>query len=244
MSNSGAFGFIIGRKKRIIKVHKDADLLWQLLVREIYILMKHFKTLENMRCAFEKIKTTKSSPKLADIEKLKIFTTFEEHHSNNNNTNDWAPILHYCQSSFINILESGYILNQNVENGLIFILDFNKGNANYYSKDLNGKIINIQSASIKEIMSFEDMPTKTYPEIVLEMRTNFVDFYEKYAKIEEELNNLKKLKEIAKTQNASNIEDKVDKLIDDMNWEKKKLNASRRVFYHRLKALDLIEDAL
>jgi hypothetical protein len=75
------------------------------------------------------------------------------------------------------------------------------------------------------------------------MKDNFADFYEKYEKIETELINLKKLKDISKTQNAVNIEEKVNKLIDDMNWEKKKLNTNRRVFYHRLKALNLIDDS-
>ena len=42
---------------------------------------------------------------------------------------------------------------------------------------------------------------------------------------------------------ADNIEEKVNKLIDDMNWEKKKLNSSRRFFYYRLKDLDLIEES-
>ena len=42
MGTKGAFGYIIGRKKRLMQVKNDADLLWQVLVREIYILMKHF----------------------------------------------------------------------------------------------------------------------------------------------------------------------------------------------------------
>jgi hypothetical protein len=75
------------------------------------------------------------------------------------------------------------------------------------------------------------------------MKTSFTNFYEKFLKIEEELQKLKKLKEVAKQQNAANIEEKVNILIDDMNWEKKKLNSSRRFFYYRLKELDLIEEA-
>jgi uncharacterized protein (DUF342 family) len=86
------------------------------------------------------------------------------------------------------------------------------------------------------------MPTKTYVEIVTEMKTNYTEFYEKYSKIEKELKNLHNLKIVSKTQNAANIENKLDKLIDDLNWEKKKLNCNRRFFFTRLKALDLIEE--
>jgi hypothetical protein len=56
------------------------------------------------------------------------------------------------------------------------------------------------------------------------------------------LDKLNKLKFEAKKQGAANIEDKVDKLIYDMDFQKKELNRNRRVFYHRLKALDLIEE--
>ena len=241
MTQHGAFGYIIGKKKRLMVVQKNADLLWQILVREIYVLMKHFVTKDKMGEAFEKVKTIKGAPKEKDIEKFRIFTDLEKQ---NQSRNTWVDILHFCQSSFINVLEAGYILNQHEENGLLFILDLNKGTVNYYKKDLDGKKITIQSATLEEIMNFEEaeMPSKTYEEIVTKMQTNFDDFYEKYAKIEKELKKLQNLKIISKTQNASNIEDKVDKLIEDINWEKKKLNAGRRVFFERLKALDLIED--
>ena len=240
MVTKGAFGYIIGRKKRLMQVKNDADLLWQVLVREIYILMKHFQTKEALMSAFEKIKTTKLIPKEIDIEKLRIFTNLE---APTNYEKDWSIILHHCQSSFINILEAGYIVNNANENGLILMLDFNKGSVNYYSKDLNGKITNIESATLEEIQNFDEMPIKSYVEIVEDMKTSFTNFYDKYLKIEKELEKLIKLKDLAKNQNAANIEDKVNKLIDDMNWEKRKLNSSRRFFYYRLKALDLIEES-
>ena len=44
MVTKGAFGYIIGKKKRLMTVNDDADLLWKILVREIYVLMKHYKT--------------------------------------------------------------------------------------------------------------------------------------------------------------------------------------------------------
>jgi hypothetical protein len=234
MVSKGAFGYIIGRKKRLMCVQNDADLLWQILVREIYVLMKHYDTKELLQEAFEKIKVVKGNPKLSDIKKYKIFTNLEQEENNN-----WDHILRYCQSSFINILEAGCILKQENDNptGFIFLLDFNKMETRFYWND------SIQEkATIEEIMCFDEMPIKTYTEIVSEMRIRFSIFNEKVCKIDEELEKLYKLKRDASIQGAANIEEKVDKLIHDMKWELKELNMTRRVFYHRLKALDLISD--
>jgi hypothetical protein len=236
MRKQGVFGYIIGRKKRIIHVQNDSDLLWQLLVREIYILMNHHGSKEHLQKAFEKIKTTKNSLKKEDIEKFKMFKEFETQNE------DWSSLLNYCQSSYINILEAGYIVNQKEEYGYVFILDFNKGSVSFYNKSINCKDVLIETATIEEIMDFEDMPKKTHTEIVCEMNERFKIWYDKYSKVNEELDKLNNLKQKAKSQGASNIEDKVDKLIYDMDFQKKELNIKRRVFYHRLKALDLVEE--
>ena len=238
MLSTGYFGYIIGKKKRLIKVEKHADLLWQILVREIYVILTHLKTKEAMLHAFEKIKTTKCAPKKTDEEKFALFTNFEK----KTHLLEWSCLLHFCQSSYINILEAGYIMNEREDFGHVFMIDFNKENVSYYIRDFECKKKEIQNVSFDEIMKFEEMPTKTYLEIVDEMKSNFGDFYEKYVKIEKELKNLEKLKIVSKTQNAVNIENKLDKLIEDLNWEKKKLMFNRRVFFTRLKALNLIEE--
>jgi len=232
----GFFGYTIGKKKYIMRVQQDADLLWQILVREIYVLIRHYKTTEELEKAFYKIKTTKSNPKQTDIEKCKIFADFTLP------LNDWISLLRYSQISYINLLESGYILNEKNDIGEIFMLDFNKGSVKHYRKDIEGKIKEIDSATIEEIMEFDDMPIKSYTEIVSEMQEKFKEYYKNYIRIDEEINKLLKLKADARRQGAVNIELKVNNLLDDMNNEKMKLNLSRRVFYNRLKALDLIED--
>ena len=242
MGTQGFFGYIIGKKKRIIQVQYDADLLWQILVREIYILMKHFKTKESLQEAFETIKTTKSNPKLENIEKCKIFTNFEIYNSINNEDISWKKILHFCQSSYINILEAGYIINEKEENGLIFMLDFNKGSVKFYNKDLTKKIQEFNSATIEEIMEFDEMPTKSYKEIVSEMEEKFIQYYTNLSKIDEEINKLNNIKKKAQEQCAINIELKVKNLLDEMEFERTNINMGRRVFYNRLQALDLIEE--
>jgi hypothetical protein len=237
MGTQGVFGYIIGRKKRIIHVQYDSDLLWQILVREIYVLIKHYGSKETLQTEFEKIKTTKGTPKKEDIEKYKMFKDYE------NENDDWSNLLRHCQSSFINILEAGYILNQKEEYGQCFMLDFNKGSISFYDKRHDKKDELLETATIEEIMEFEDMPTKTYTEIVSEMNERFIIWHDKLSKVKDELEKLDILKKKAKKQGAANIEDKVDKLIYDINFQKKELNRTRRVFYHRLKALDLIEEA-
>ena len=241
MIYEGTFGYIIGKKRRMMYVKTDANLLWQILVREIYILMKHYKTIEALQTVFETIKITKTKakPRKEDKERCKIFTDLE---AIEESPDDWQSILHYCQSSYINILESGYIVNQSNEVGQIFMLDFNKGLARFYTTDLNGKIKELNIATIDEIMNFDDMPTNSYPEIITEMKNRFTDFFEKYSKVQEEIDKINIIISEAKKQCSFNIEKKAKTLLDGMLWERKKLILERRVFYNRLKALDLIDE--
>jgi len=240
MGTQGVFGYIIGRKKRIMHVQYDADLLWQILVREIYVLMKHYGSKEALQEAFEKIKVIKNKPRHDDIEKCKVFTEFGIEHKEW--AKEWSSLLRYCQKSFINILEAGYIINQKEEYGFTFLLDFNKGSVSFYSTNYDGKLINHTACTIEEIMEFDDMPQRTYIEIVDEMNERFQIWYNKYTLVNEELDKLNLLKLETKKQGAANIEDKIQKLIYDIQFQKSELNRNRRVLYHRLKALDLIEE--
>ena len=240
MVTKGAFGYIIGKKKRIMPVNDDADLLWQILVREIYVLMKHYKTKEDLQKAFEAIIVAKNKPNFGQTQQCKCFTDFDNSDEDDWN---WSALLRYCQSSFINVLESGHILNEkNDLYGHIFLLDFNKGEVSFFYKDCDGKDKEIDSAKIEEIMEFEDMPSKNYTEIVAEMRERFAVFYENITKVRTEIEKLNKLLAESTRQGAANIEEKVNKLLYEMKIEERKLNSGRRVFYNRLKLLDLIEE--
>ena len=195
MTTKGSFGYIIGRKKRMMYVENDPDLLWQILVREIYILMKHFKTKESLEEAFEEIRPVKPSaiPKKTDIEKNKLFIDFSK--DSLENSNNWYSLVRFCQSSYINILHAERIINETEEKGLVFILDFNKGNVQFYEKKWDGTIKELNSATIEEIMTFDEMPTKSYTEIVTEMRERFAQYYTSLSRVDEEINkfNEKKL---------------------------------------------------
>ena len=235
MGTQGVFGYIIGRKKRIIHVQHDADLLWQVLVREIYVLMKHYGSKESLQIAFEKIKTIKSTPKKEDIEKYKIFNDFE------NENNNWCNLLRHCQSSFINILEAGYIVNQKEEYGHCFMLDFNKGSVSFYGKkhDKNDEILD--TSTIEEIMDFDDMPTRCLTEIVTEMKERFNKYNKKINMVDEEVRKIKDIINKAKEMGGEqNIIQKANTLLDSMEWERKKLEMDYRYFYLRMDALNLI----
>ena len=238
MVTSGTFGYIIGKKKRMMYVHNDADLLWQILVREIYVLMKHYGSKEEMLKAFEGIKTTKNKPKPSDIEKQKVFTDLNV---SNKSENDWYCLLRHCQSSFINILEAGYIINQKDEYGRVFLLDFNKGSVIYYGKNYDGTTTNFDSAKIEEIIVFDDMPTKTLTEIVSEMKDRFEKYDKKINMVDEEIKKIKNIiNKAIEMGGEQNIIQKAKILLDDMDWERKKIELEYRVFYHRLDALNLI----
>ena len=240
MGTQGSFGYKIGRKIRLMHVEYDGDLLWQILVREIYVLMKHYGTIESLREAFINLSEAKNNPKSEAIEKCKIFTDLNV---SQKNKSDWYCLTRHCQHSFINILESGYFLNNGSGSDLVFILDFNTNSVRFYGVDYEKKTNEYEKATIDDIMEFEDMPTKTYTEIVSEMNLRF-EIYDKQVKevnleIERINNSIKKAKELGSDQN---ILDKARKLLDDMNFEKNKLEMKYRFFYHRLDALNLIEN--
>jgi hypothetical protein len=236
MATKGVFGYIIGKKKRLMKVSDDADLLWQLATREIYILMHKYKNNDALQEAFSQIKVRKHTDTKKftkdELERIKYFADYELEDNN----------LRFCEASYINILEAGYIIKEPEEYGYIFILDFNKGTVRYYKKEIDGKINQLNSATIEEIMTFEDMPTINHEELLSNMKSKFKIFFENYTKVTQELDKLYKIKQKARVQGAANIEEKVDKLIYDMKTEEKKLHLGRRVFYNRLKDLELLEE--
>jgi len=240
MGTQGSFGFKIGRKIRLMRVHYDADIFWQILVREIFILIKHYGSIELLKKAFEKLIDAKNKPSLDAIEKCKVFTDLT---ISNNNLTDWYCLTRYCQNSFINILESGYFLNNGIkDDGFVFILDFNKNSVIFYGTDWQNNTTEFEKATIDEIMEFEDMPTKTYIEIVSDMKTRHKSYYDQIEKVNDEIENINKIIKRAKELGGDqNILDKARVLLDEMETAKMKLNINYRFFYHRLDALNLID---
>jgi hypothetical protein len=240
MSACGSFGYKIGRKQRLMYVHNNADMLWQVLVREIYVLMKHYGSIETLRQAFNNLLEAKNKPCQKAIDKCKIFA---DSSVSSKSVLDWPCLTLYCQHSFINILESGYFLNNGEKNApFVFILDFNTNSVKFYGVGMENKIIDYDMATIDNIMEFEDMPTKTYTEIVLEMNTRFENYSKEVEKndfmIENINNTIKKINELG---GDGNVLLKTREMLTDCDWIKKKLEREYRFFYHRLDALNLID---
>ena len=246
MEISGSFGYKIGRKLRLMRITEHADLLWQVLVREIYVLIKHYQTIESLQLQFENLKEAKNKPKKDTIEKCEPFT---EHYTINlslqddkYSINSWDNLLRFCQMSYINVLESGYFLNNGDEKGPTFIIDFNRKEVILYSKDSNNKIKEYNKATLNEIMEFDEMPTKTLTEIVEKMNENHCIYKIKLENIHSEQKKIQivieKAKELGHDQN---ILEKAKKIHEDLIWEEKMLKSKRRLFYHRLDELNFIE---
>jgi hypothetical protein len=239
MGIQGAFGYIIGKKKRLMHIQYDADLLWQIAVREIYVLMKHYGTIDALRLAFENLKQAKNKPNQQTIENCKYFSDLNFEYKKITN---WSCLLRYCQHSFINILESGCFLNDGEELGQILIIDFNKNIVRYYEKEYNGKIEELEVSTFDEIMNFEDMPEKTLTEIITEAKDHYDKYYTNLKKIKEEQEKIQSIINRARQLGSDqNIISQATKLMDDTKWEEKILHKKYRAFYHRLDALNLID---
>jgi hypothetical protein len=234
----GSFGYKIGRKTRLMNVQHDADLLWQICVREIYVLMKHYGSIEQLRKAFEDLKEvkTKMKPKPQIIEKCKPFTDL------NILNDEWNNITKFCQHSFINILESGYFLNNGEKTGLNLLLDFNTNSVTFSGKTKDKIEKVLETATIDEILEFDDMPSKTLTEIVTDFKQRFKKYEEKIKEVKSEINKIQSIIEKTKELGGEqNIIQKAKTLLDNMEWEIKKIEMDYRYFYHRLDDLNLID---
>lgn len=239
MINQGSFGYKIGRKTRLMNVQYDADILWQTCVREIFILMKHFGSIELLREAFENIREVKHKHKLTS-DAINKCSPYSDLRLSNKKIDEWTSLTKNCQHSFINILDSGYFLNNGEKVGFIFILDFNTYSVRFYYID-NNKEKEYEKATIDEIMNFEDMPIKSYIEIIRETKERYDTFYKKLKCIDDEIDKINiiinKAKELGEDQN---ILQQTKYLLCKVKSERATIEEQYNYFYHRLDSLNLI----
>ena len=164
MGTQGCFGFIIGNKKYFMHVQYDAYALWDILLKDFYILLKHFSSIDAIQSAFESIIIIENdeTPDLKAIEKCKYFTNLEVSYKT---TKDWHCLLYACQKSFIYLLEAGYMVNTGHLNGYVIALDFNQKAlvdlTEYTELPSHPTIIYVD-----QVLAMENPPSKTYLEIV------------------------------------------------------------------------------
>lgn len=238
MGTQGSFGYKIGRKVRLMHVHYDADMLWQTCVREIFVLMKHFGSVDLLKESFENLKEAKKKPRQEAIEKCKPYTDLSVSYQN---TEDWYCLTRNCQHSFINILNSGYFLNNGNKSGLIFLLDFNTNSVRFYNVHFDSKEEEYENATIDEIMKFDDMPSKSYTEIVSETIERAEKYRVNMKKVDEEIEKIRNLTKKAREIGATiDMIQQASQLLREMELDRTKLELDYRYFYHRLDVLNLI----
>lgn len=124
MGTQCVIGYIIGKSKKIMHNQYDSDMLWSKLMKQLYIIFNCYESYDHIKDRFEKLKNCNNCPTQEDKDNLELFTTLDV---SEQSLNDWYCLTHKCQGSFINILKSGYMLNNgDADDGFIFILDFNK----------------------------------------------------------------------------------------------------------------------
>lgn len=239
MGTKGQFGFIYGKKKRMMLVEFDADQLWSILVREMYIILKQYESIDNVKKAFEKIKIPTSAPTQKQIEKCKYFSD-ENFDINNKSINDWYFLLKKCQCSFINIVHCGYMLNNASNYGYTFLLDFNTNTLQFTFTEYNNRERKLNTMPLENII-IENPPLKTYNQIIEELKINYEENTKKKQHLSEEIIKIKIVIQEAKKQNSINIEDKANSLLDNTEWELKKLKMYNNDFNYRLTQLGLKE---
>lgn len=143
MSTEGFFGFILNGIKYVTYVQHDAHNFYDDLTKEICIILKYFKNVENIKKAFQKLKFVSENdiPTDEDIEKTKYFHDLE---INSTTKYNWNYLLKKHQNSFIKILESGYVLKSGLTkedmisklHGYIFIWNLDENMIEYNSFDI------------------------------------------------------------------------------------------------------------
>lgn len=241
MNIEGSFGYKIGRKIRLFHVTHNADILWQTCVRELYVLLKHYGNIDDLKKNMKNLKIPKKMPNERDIEKLKLYMD-EKIEIYDTSSMEWDALLKHCQHSFINAIQSGYFLNNGKDMGYVFIVDFNKEWIKFYYKKSDGKVIPYNEVTLTEIMNFDEMPTASLHDIHLQTQTQFDIYYQKRVYIEKEIQKIKNI--IDKTiemGGEQNIIQKAKTMLEKMEWEKNKILLGYKVFYNRLNMLNLIE---
>jgi hypothetical protein len=252
MGINGTFGYIIGNKKRLTAVNNDADYLWQILLRELYVLLHHYGTVENLQREFEKIKVAKKKYILEAVEKCKIFTDLDV---NNQSTEDWYCLLRGCQSSFINLLEAEFINTVPNARGYTVIVDFNKKEVFYYNDegstetDKYGeyKLLLKDTVKLSEINSggyhFQGgPPTKTFTEIINEFRERFDSYRKSIQELDDKIKIVEQIQEKEGIHLTSTMKPRCQYQLNEYKYKKSKLKRERNEFGKRFMDLNMVSE--
>lgn len=184
MGTQGRFGYILSGKMYLMHVQYDAYVLWEFLLNDLYILLKHF-TIEQLKEKFQQIKIVDKTPTPEAIEQCKYFTNLDVSYKR---TSDWYCLLYECQKSFIYLLEAGYIINTDHKYGYVIVFDFDKNilvDLTEYDQPPQRPTV----MSIENIFNCTNPPTQTYTEIIENLHNSF----EIYCQLKDKLISFHKL---------------------------------------------------
>ena len=227
MGTQGLFGYILNGKLRMMHIQFDANMLWDILIREIYVIMLHYNTIKEVKKRFSLIQKAKGTPLHSSIEKCKYFTDLSVSYKS---TSDWYCLLRGCQSSFINLLEAGYILNSDHKSGYVFIWDLDTNSVEYtFHYDYDKPVKHIKKESIENIMNtirINNPPTKTYTEIVADVKDKYEKKIsdkkmteEKIVQLKNEIKTITDFQKIKWNSNVDHVKETVDILLQLKNHD-------------------------
>ena len=167
MGTYGFYEYIIDSKKYTAYTQFDADTMWSILSRQIYVLLKHYGSVELLKNAFKQIKIIDNTtqPTQTEINELIIYY---DPQVGTQRKNDWYCLLRKTQMNLILTLNSGYMLFEKyIPDVFLFTIDFD-----------NNKLSFQYSGEKKEECNIEDVftnitnpPTITYDEYIAEFKT-------------------------------------------------------------------------
>jgi hypothetical protein len=240
MGTYGSIGYIKNKKRYLIHVQYDADLLWNVSYRELYVLLCYYKSIEILENLFLNLKVVTDNYSIEDIDE-KVDSFLMGTHKNS------------C--SLVNTLPEDLIIKivtDVIEQEKLNLVSSNINNYSIYSQDSNtwysylrccqGSYINILDSKY----FLNDGYYKGYVCIIdfdeLKLKSLFVDYQDNVELLneitflelikKEELKNLKSLPEIR----INTIENMINNIVDINRFN----NKSCVMFNQRLKDLNII----
>lgn len=217
MGTRGSIGFIKNKKKYLMHIQYDANELWDIACRELFILIYYycincincsFKELENkflnLKVIYNNQNEFKSNIMKNNEKKFNqfllgthitsgslintlpedIIIKIKDHLIDDENydlsipktlipftdnskysSNDWYSYLKYCQGSYINIVDSGYFLNNGYYSGYVLLLDFDKLSLEYLFIDHLNNEEKLKNTTLSDLIKMDFKNLKKLHEI-------------------------------------------------------------------------------
>jgi len=203
-----SFGYVIGNITKLMKIDNISNSMWIALQKDLYTIMKN-KALSDIKNLFLSLEECSDKPDSFDIYRTRKYIKDKK-----NKLDDWRNLLYKVGPSYINMIESGLILNNGTIKYHIYIIDFNTESFIYR---YNMKIID--EIKLIDIINFP------------KFETNYINKYSQIIDLEEQNETLKDIFEDLlqidkKIELKSNIIFSINKISKDITNLKNCINNS------------------